>query len=71
MDEFVVLGTLSEKINQYAVGHEVTEEQITGLCEDMKQCALAACETENERKSVKAVTQGNLLLWGDINKARK
>lgn len=55
----------------YAVGHEVTEEQITGLCEDMKQCALAACETENERKSVKAVTQGNLLLWGDINKARK
>ena len=52
----------------YAVGHEVTEEQITGLCEDMKQCALAACETENERKSVKAVTQGNLLSWGILIK---
>ena len=27
-------------------------------------CALAVCETENERKSVKAITQGNLLSWG-------
>lgn len=52
----------------YAVGHEVTEEQITGLCEDMKQCALVACETENERKSVKEVTQGNLLSWGILIK---
>ena len=52
----------------YAVGHEVTEEQIAGLCEDMKQCALAACETENERKSVKEVTQGNLLSWGILIK---
>ena len=29
---------------------------------------LVACETENERKSVKEVTQGNLLSWGILIK---
>ncbi len=52
----------------YAVGHEATGEQINVLCREMKQYALAACENENEKKSIKDITQGNLLSWGILIK---
>lgn len=48
----------------YAVGHTVSDDQIQSLCQDIKMMALKACKTEHEKKSVKAVTKGNLLTWG-------
>ena len=52
----------------YAVGHVATPEKINDLCRKMKEVAVSACENENERKSVKDITVGNLLAWGILIK---
>lgn len=48
----------------YCVGKTVTEDDICLLCKTMKQRAMDACKTEEERSLVKDVTKGNLISWG-------
>ncbi len=48
----------------YSVGYTVSSEQINKLCSDMKDWALKACKTEQEKKNVKDITKGNLISWG-------
>lgn len=48
----------------YCVGKTVAEDDIQCLCEIMKQRALNACKTDEERSLVKEVTKGNLISWG-------
>lgn len=52
----------------YAVGYKALPEKIEVLCKRMKQIALSACETEDERKVIKDITQGNLISWGILIK---
>lgn len=51
-----------------AVGETVTKEQIEDLCETMYQYALKQCQTREERKAVKQVSQKNLISWGLLEK---
>lgn len=51
-----------------AVGETVTKEQIEDLCEIMYQYALNQCQTREERKAVKPVSQKNLISWGLLEK---
>lgn len=51
-----------------AVGETVTKEQIEDLCETMYQYALKQCQTREEQKAVKQVSQKNLISWGLLEK---
>lgn len=51
-----------------AIGEIVTKEQIEELCETMYQYALKQCQTREERKAVKPVSQNNLISWGLLEK---
>lgn len=52
----------------YCVGKTVTDDEINNLCQIMKDRALAACKTDEERGLVKDITKGNLLSWGLLTK---
>ena len=48
----------------YSVGHTVSEEQIQKLCDNMKEHALKACKTVQDKEQIRDITKGNLLSWG-------
>lgn len=52
----------------YCVGKTVTEDEINSLCQIMKERAMAACKTSEERGLVKDITKGNLFSWGLLTK---
>lgn len=48
----------------YCVGKTVTDDDVSSLCSIIKERALNACKTDEERSLVKDITKGNLISWG-------
>lgn len=51
-----------------AIGETVTEEQIDKLCKVMYEYALRKCHTDEEKNTVKRISQKNLISWGLLEK---